>query len=46
VPNLYVLGSGGFTTGSSSPPTLTIAALAIRAAEHIADSLTGRGGRR
>ena len=38
VPNVYVLGSGAFPTASSSPPTLTIVAMAIRAAEHIARS--------
>lgn len=36
VPNLYVIGSSVFVTGSSLQPSLTIAALAIRAAEHIA----------
>ena len=35
VPNLYLVGGGCFVTGSSAYPTLTIAALAIRAAEHI-----------
>jgi choline dehydrogenase-like flavoprotein len=42
VGNLYVVGSGDFVTASPSPPTLTIAALAIRAAEHVAVTL-GRG---
>ncbi|MGH7357406.1 MAG: GMC family oxidoreductase, partial [Candidatus Rokuibacteriota bacterium] len=42
VPNLYLVGGGCFVTGSSAYPTLTVAALAIRAAEHIT-SLVRRG---
>jgi choline dehydrogenase-like flavoprotein len=43
VANLYLVGSGCFVTASSSPPTLTIAALAIRASEHIAARLRPAG---
>jgi choline dehydrogenase-like flavoprotein len=39
VSNLYVVGSGCFVTAGVSPPTLTITALGIRAAEHIATVL-------
>ena len=34
--NLYLVGSGTFTTGATANPTLTIAALALRTAERIA----------
>ena len=38
VPNLYIAGSAVFATGSSSNPTLTIVALAIRLAQHLAST--------
>lgn len=40
VPNLFVVGASTFVTASSLQPALTIAALAIRAAEHIAAGRT------
>jgi choline dehydrogenase-like flavoprotein len=39
VPNLYVSDASQFTTGAAANPTLTIVALAIRQAEHIARQL-------
>ena len=39
VPNLFVSDGSVFTTGAAANPTLTIVALAIRQAEHIAESL-------
>ena len=40
VPGLYVSDGSVFTTGAAANPTLTIVALAIRQAEHIAESLS------
>ena len=37
--NLYMIGSGSFPTMGTSNPTLTIAALAIRTAEHLVNEL-------
>lgn len=42
VPNLFVSDGSVFTTGAAANPTLTIVALAIRQAEHIADLLSTR----
>ena len=42
VPNLFVSDGSVFTTGGAENPTLTIVALAIRQAEHIADEM-GKG---
>ena len=39
VPNLFVSDGSQFTTGAAENPTLTIVALAIRQAGHIADGL-------
>ncbi len=38
-PNLYLIGSGSFPTMGTSNPTLTLAALAIRTAEHLIAAL-------
>jgi choline dehydrogenase-like flavoprotein len=39
--NLYILGSSSHVTTPVNAPSLTIAALAIRAADHIAAALKG-----
>lgn len=39
-PNLYLVGSGSFPTMGTSNPTLTLAALSIRTAEHLIRGLT------
>jgi hypothetical protein len=39
--NLFIVGSAAFPTITSSPPTLTIAAFALRAAERIRLDLAG-----
>jgi choline dehydrogenase-like flavoprotein len=36
VPNLYLVTMGGYVTGGVANPTLTLSALALRTAEHIA----------
>ncbi len=40
-PNLFIVGGGAFPTGGTANPTLTIAALALRAAEAIHAQMTG-----
>jgi choline dehydrogenase-like flavoprotein len=39
VPNLFVSEGSQFTTGAAASPTLTIVALAIRRADHIAEQM-------
>ena len=39
-PNLFLVGAGAFPTGSTANPTLTIAALALRAAGAVAGTLS------
>ena len=39
VPNLLVSDGSVFTTGAAANPTLTIVALAIRQAEHLAEQV-------
>jgi choline dehydrogenase-like flavoprotein len=45
VPNLYVAGSAPFVTGGAGGPTLLIAALALRLADHLRDTLGARARR-
>jgi len=40
IPNLFVSDGSQFTTGAAENPTLTIVALAIRQADHIAGELS------
>jgi choline dehydrogenase-like flavoprotein len=42
VPNLFVSDGSVFTTGGACNPTLTIVALAIRQADHLAEQLSQR----
>ena len=42
VPNLFVSDGSQFTTATAENPTLTIVALAIRQAEHIAAELSAK----
>jgi choline dehydrogenase-like flavoprotein len=42
VPNLFVSDGSVFTTGAAANPTLTIVALAIRQADHIAEQLANQ----
>jgi choline dehydrogenase-like flavoprotein len=39
IKNLFISDGSQFTTGGAENPTLTIVALAIRQAEHIADRM-------
>jgi choline dehydrogenase-like flavoprotein len=39
IPNLFVSDGSQFTTGGAENPTLTIVALAIRQADHIAGEM-------
>lgn len=42
IPNLFVSDGSLFSTSGAANPTLTIVALAIRQAEHIAERMTRR----
>ncbi len=46
IENLYVAGSSVFPTSGVSNPTLTLAALSLRLADHLIDSLAAAGQRR
>ena len=43
VANLYVAGSAVFPTSGANPPTLTIVALTLRLADHLAATVPGNG---
>jgi choline dehydrogenase-like flavoprotein len=42
IPNLLVVDASCFTTGAEKNPTLTVMALAARAADHLAHDLKAR----
>jgi choline dehydrogenase-like flavoprotein len=38
VPNLYLVSTATYVTGAAANPTLTLTALALRTADHIAEA--------